>query len=325
MQSFDLSYRDQSIKLGEVSFKPNVSQLELQKKYRFQRADFSGTVGSLDILHLNFDSLIYSKKLLIDEIVLNHVAASIFKDKTKPLDKNRFPVYLGQTVRSIPIPILIKRVKATNVELINTEQKPDSTLAVVKINKANLEVKNITNRDPHSNLVMTADAFIEGKAHFKATLAFHYRNPQFDFNANVVSFNLPDLNPLIQAYTPAKINKGILDEIAFSGVAEQTKANGTFKFLYHDLEVDLELKQQAKWKSAVIAFAANSLIHSSNPSSTNVPQRVVQFHVERDMNKGFVNVVIKSLLNGLKETMVMSKENKKTYNEAKKKAKQKSK
>jgi uncharacterized protein YaaN involved in tellurite resistance len=36
------------------------------------------------------------------------------------------------------------------------------------------------------------------------------------------------------------------------------------------------------------------------------------------MNKGFVNIIIKSVLSGLKETMIMSKENKKAYKKAKK-------
>ena len=46
------------------------------------------------------------------------------------------------------------------------------------------------------------------------------------------------------------------------------------------------------------------------------------FRVERDPRKGFINLLLKSLLNGLKETMFMSKENKKAYKEAKKKFKE---
>jgi hypothetical protein len=43
------------------------------------------------------------------------------------------------------------------------------------------------------------------------------------------------------------------------------------------------------------------------------------------MNKSFINITIKSALNGLKETILMSKENKKTYKEEKKKARKESK
>jgi len=322
MDSFSLSYRDKSLQLRGLTFKPNVGHHRLQKKHLYQHTEFSGSIGTLGLVQVNFDSLIYAKKLFIEEVFLDSVKASIFKDKTKPLDTTKFPLYLGQTIHNIKVPLVIKHVKATNVHLTNTERKPDSTYAKVNLTKASMEIKNITNQSTNQDLIITAEAFVENKAHFNATLSFSYTKPQFKFDAKVLKFNLPDLNPLIEAYTPAKINKGISNEISFSGFAEATKANGTFQFLYSNLEIDLTLKDQAKWKSAVIAFAANSVLHSSNPGHTDLPPRVVKFNIKRDMNKGFANVIIKSLLNGMKETMIMSKENRKTYKKAKKEVNQ---
>jgi hypothetical protein len=321
MKSFELSYQAKSVLVKEVSFKPNVSHAVLQKKHTYQHTEFSGSIGKLSLNQVNFDSLIYAQKILIGEITLEDVKAAIFKDKTKPMDSTRFPVYLGQTIRGINAPLHIGQVRATNVELENTERKPDGTQATVTISKATLGVNNITNLNSKEMLELQADAYINDKVRFNATLAFSYSKPQFRFEGHLKKFNLTDLNPLIQAYTPAKINNGITDEISFSGVAEQTKASGRMKFLYHDLEVDLELQDQAKWKSSVIAFAANSAVHSSNPASPNQPPREVSFNIERDMNKGFVNVIIKSILNGLKETMIMSKENRKAFKETKREAK----
>ncbi|MEQ1586022.1 MAG: DUF748 domain-containing protein [Cyclobacteriaceae bacterium] len=321
VKSFDLSYKDKSIKLKGVSFKPNVSHAVLQRKHQYQNTEFSGSVGKLEVKDVNFDSLIYAKKLFIDEIKLDNVKATIFKDKTKPIDSARRPVYLGQTVRAISLPLLIKHVKATDVELENTERKPDSAYAKVNITKATLEVKNITNLSTRDGLQMKADAHINGKAHFKVALTFSYQKPQFNFEGEVKKFDLPDLNTLIQAYTPAQINKGVSDEISFVGLAEQTRATGTMKFLYHDLEIDLLLKEQAKWKSAVIAFAANTVLNSSNPVSSDSPPREVKFSIQRDMTKGFINVLIKSILNGLKETMIMSKENREIHKASKKQSK----
>ena len=107
-------------------------------------------------------------------------------------------------------------------------------------------------------------------------------------------------------------------------LATRTNASGTMKFLYHDLDISLALKEKAKWKSTVLAFSANAVLPVANPSADK-PVRIVQYHVNRDVNKSFVNLVIKSLLAGLKETMYMSKENKKVYKEKKEKAKQESK
>lgn len=325
LQSFNLSYQNKEIKLNELSFKPNVSQAALQKKYSYQHAEVSGTIGSLNLHHVNFDSMIYERKIFIDEIVLDKVTASIFKDKTKPINKNRVPDYLGQTMKTISLPILIKQLKATNVNMVNVERKPDSSYAKVNIQRGTLSAKYITNRPTKELLTLNANAYIENKAHFKLQLSFNYSKPQFRFDGRVEKFNLQELNPLTLAYTPAKINNGMLDEITISGIAERTKADGTLKFLYHDLQIDLELHKQAKWKSFVIAFAANSILNSSNPVSLHSPPRIVQFHVTRDMNKGFINLVMKSLLNGLKETMIMSKVNRKAFHDAKKKLHQQTK
>jgi len=46
----------------------------------------------------------------------------------------------------------------------------------------------------------------------------------------------------------------------------------------------------------------------------------VKYQVERDMHKGEFNIILKSFLAGMKETMMMSKENKQDYKEKKKAA-----
>jgi hypothetical protein len=85
------------------------------------------------------------------------------------------------------------------------------------------------------------------------------------------------------------------------------------------------MKDNMDWQNSVLAFAANTYLASANPASADMPPRIVQFSVDRDMHKGFVNILIKCVLNGVKETMIMSKENKKAYKKAKKEAKKKAK
>jgi hypothetical protein len=325
LQEFSISYNEKSIQLKNIAFKPNISETALQNRSKFQLAQFSGSAGLISILGINFDSLLYSKKLFIDEIVIDSVSATIFKDKTKPIDTSRFPEYLGQSIAAIKLPLLINQVSATNVNLVNRELKPDSSYATANINRAKLNVENITNTNTSKKLSMKADAFLENKVRFQLSLGFDYHKPEFSFKGTFPNFKLTELNPLIQSYTPASVNEGIIDEIDFSGMAYKTKADGTMKFLYHDLKMDINIEEKAKWKSTVLSFAANTVVASANPSSANVPPRIVKYHIERDMNKGFINIIIKSALNGLKETILMSKENKKIYKEAKKEAKKENK
>ena len=71
----------------------------------------------------------------------------------------------------------------------------------------------------------------------------------------------------------------------------------------------------------MVAFAANTYLSTNNPPSAGIPPKVVNYKVDRDMNKGGFNIILKSFLSGMKETMIMSKENKKAYKEQKKAAK----
>ena len=321
VQSFSLSYRNKSIKMNDVAFKPNVSDAIIQSRYKYQHTHLAVTLGDLLLNNVSFDSLIYRRKIFIGELVINDVTASIFRDNTKPVDKNRVPLYLGQQIKAISLPILIRQMKITGVNLVNTERKPDGILAKANINRGTVTVSNLTNQPSDRMLEMTADAFIENRARTNLRLAFSYEAPQFNFRGRIAKFDLPNLNPLIQSYTPAKILKGTADEITFSGTIYRTWSTGTMQFLYHDLEVDLELKNKAKWKSSLLAFAANTAVNEANPVSANRPARTVSYHADRNMNKGFVNILIKSLLSGLKETMIMSKENRKAYKKEKKKFK----
>lgn len=321
MSSFDLSYRDQTIQLEEMSFKPNVSNAEIQRNYRFQHTQFSGTVGLINFSGVNFDSLIYANSLFIEEVSLDSISALIYKDNTKAKDLNHFPKYLGQLVNEIKDPVRIKTVKATQVNVINEERKPDGSLARVHVNNGTLEAKNITNLAPDELLTIQAGAFLAGKVEFSLNLAFSYSLPQFAFDGRLLQFELTEINPIIKAYSPIEFKAGTADEIKFSGIAQSTRSGGNLTFRYHDLNINLEVNPKENWINSIVSFGANAILRTNNPAAADQPPRSVKFLAERDMNKGFVNLIIKSILDGMKETMNPSKENRREFKEAKNDAK----
>ena len=318
-QSIAVSYRDKSVNLVNLAFKPNIGHASMQKMYKYQTLQISGTINSAKLMNVNFDTLVYYHKIYVDKVELDKVEISVFKDKTKSLDENRVPEYLAQQLTAIPVPMIINQLKATNVNVVSKEIKPDGKHATVNISNGTIEAKNISSLPSDNLLTINATASIENKAQVSVDLFFSYLKPEFNMNGTVGKFNLTDLNPLFQAYSPLNIKKGIADKITFAGTATRTNSKGTMKFLYHDLDVDLQLKDRAKWINSIITFAANAYIDASNPSQAGIPPRTVEFKVDRDMNKGFINIIIRSFLSGLKETMISSKENRQAYKEKKKK------
>jgi hypothetical protein len=318
LEEFKLSYTDKSVLMKNLAFSPNLNEKEIQKRHKFQNTQFKGSAALVKISGIDFDSLIYRQKILIDEIALDTVNSNFFKDKTKPLDTNRFPEYPAQLMASLKVPILIKQVLSTNANIIYNEIKPDKTRGVANVNKATFKIGNITNINTTQPLSLKTDAYLEGKVRFFMSFNFDYDKPGFSFSGSFPKFDLTDLNPLLMSFTPASVRSGVADKIEFMGIAKKNRADGTMSFLYHDLNVDVQLADEAAWKSSVLSFAANAVVTSANPASEILPPRIVKFHAERDMNKAFINLTLISALDGLKETVLMSKENKKRYKQAKK-------
>lgn len=325
LQDFNLSYSDKTVIIKNLVFTPNLSETAIQNMHQFQITQFQGKAGLVKITGINFDSLLYQKKIFIDEIALDSVNSNFFKDKTKPLDTNLFPEYPSQLIASLKVPILIKQVSSTNVNIVYNEIKPDKNLATANVNKATFKIENITNFNSNQPLSLKIDGFLENKVHFFMSLNFDCNKPEFSFSGLFPKFDLKDLNPLLQAFTSASVNSGVADKIEFMGIAKKERADGTMKFLYHDLNFELNMEDKAAWKNSVLSFAANTVVASSNPASEVLPPRIVKYHVERDMNKAFINLTLISALEGLKETVFMSKENKERYKKAKKEMRKESK
>lgn len=227
-----------------------------------------------------------------------------------PVDKDKNPEYLGQQLAKIPIPLMVKRLKGTHINLVSSERKADGGYAKVIIQRGMLAAANISSQGSDKPLTLSAEAYIENKVHFNLDVSFSYLKPEFNMKGSVAKFNLPDLNPLFLSYAPLNIKKGTTDGITFSATAYQRKAKGAMTFLYHDLDVDLKLENRAKWVNSIITFAANTYIAEANPSKAGIPPRTVRFEAERDMNKGFINIIIRSFLSGMKETMISSRNHK---------------
>jgi len=263
---------------------------------------------------------VYAKKLFVGLISLNGIDLSLFKDKTKPIDKDKFPEYLAQKVLAVPIPMSIERVNVNNLSLTNKEKKPDGKYAQVHITKGKVSIHNITNMTSKHAMSIAGSALLEKAVALSLKVVYSYRKPQFSFDVKVKSFNLSSLNSLLANYVPAQIKSGIVDEIVFKGNVEKRNASGTMKFLYHDLKVDLAVKDK-NWQNSLITFGANTYLNQQNPVTEGKPPRIVECAAQRDMNKGGFNILLKCFLNGMKETMIMSKENKESYKAAKKESK----
>jgi len=317
----ELSRNEKALHISEVKMKPTLSHDEFNRIHKYQKELYSITVKKVDLLKISLDSLRLYQSILVGQVNIDSADVLIYKDKTKEVDLKHLPEYPGQQLNTIGVPLTIHGLKITASAFEYQEKKPDGNLASIKIKRANLSAQKISNQIPGSRLTVKIDGYIENKAPFELAMDFSYKNPEFNFKGAVKPFEMKDLNRVFEAFAPTSIKNGSVDAINFSGSASKREATGDMEFLYHDLEFKVDVKQNSKLKNSLITFAANNYLNSSNPASAVKAARVVKTDVERDCNKGFMNLVVKSVVSGLKETMLPSKENRKMNRETKKELK----
>jgi hypothetical protein len=313
LDSFYLDYSDRSIVLSEVSYKPNIREVTIQRRYPYRKEVFNVFADSIHVKEINFDSLMYVYKIFAEEIVVDSISGSIFKDLTKPFPPNHRPKYLAQQIQDYTMPIAIKHIQVTHANLINTEVTPDNRIGKVNINRGTLDIYNVTNLPTSDPLKIEADAYVENTAQAHLELNFNYDQPRYSMKGNVRPFSIPGLNPFINSYSPIHIKQGMSDGITFSGIVYNRYSSGVMKFLYHDLAFEMAPADKANLKTLIKGLVAKTIIDNSNPPSPNLPERVVKFYVDRDMRTGFILMFVKSMLEGIQETLVMSKDNKQAY------------
>lgn len=317
-QLVELSRSEKAVHITNVAMKPTLSHDEFNQLHKYQKELYSISVKKADLLNISFDSLRFYKSILIGSVNLDSAEVLIYRDKTKDIDLKRFPGFPGQQLNSVGIPLTIKEIKIAASKLEYQEKKVDGDLASVKIGGLNVNAQNISNQMPGSTLKVKADGYIENKIPFNLALAFSYTKPEFSFKGAIKPFELKDLNRVIEGFAPTSVKNGYVDAINFSGNGYPREATGDMEFLYHDLGLIVDVKKFSKFKNSLISFAANNYLNSSNPASNDKAARLVKFDVERDRNRGFMNLVVKSILSGLHETMIPSKENRKLNRETKK-------
>ena len=317
-KDLELSKKEKALHIREVTMKPTLGHDQFNQLHKYQRELYSFSVKKVDLLSISFDSLRLYRTILVGQVLVDSADVLIYKDKTKEIDLKRFPQYPGQQLNSIGIPLKIKELKISESALEYQEKKTDGDLASVKIHRSNLTAQNISNQMPDAKLSLKLNGYLENKVQFDLALQFSYQRPEFSFSGSFKPFELKDLNPVIEAFAPTSIKNGYVDAIIFSGNGFKQKATGDMQFLYHDLGLMIDLKKFSRFKNSLITFAANNYLNSSNPVSADKAARVVKFDVERDSNKGFMNLIIKSIVSGLQETMLPSKQNRKMNRDTKK-------
>ncbi len=303
---FKSSYKNKSVEISNFKVIPTKSEADFMSEFKLQQKMLNLDINKISVKNLEFDSIFASAGFYADEINISDGKANIYTDKQMPFDYSKRPKYPAQQVREITKKLKINLLKVENFRIAYRQKNPNGNYGKVVINRFKTEVKNITNLNRNSNLTIKASGYVQNKMAFGLNLIFNYKRPEFSYSGQVEKTYLRNLNTMVSSFAPIKFNKGVVNKMIFSGFADAYNSNGKMLFLYDNLDFTINL-DKGKNKDKLydfLSFLANSILSKSNPHEKTGEKREPDFRLKRNTRKGFINVLLESVIEGIKQTLV---------------------
>ncbi|MGE5423749.1 MAG: hypothetical protein ACM3N9_00210, partial [Syntrophothermus sp.] len=325
LAAISISTKSQAISIDSFRLTPLVSRAVYFKKVGYQTDQFNVLIGRINLANIYYPGILLNNYFHSSHVLVEGMNIQVYRDKRVPRRPNFKPKMPQAAIRSLKARIIVDSITLVKGYAQYEEQVGDEP---GKIFFDQISGK-ITNFTSDSTLWRTRIMEIDGKAMLmgKGLLKAHVympiypKNNAFVFSGTVNPFDLTAVNPMLTKLAPAKIIAGRCDQITINPVkANDDFSQGTMEFLYSDLNVEMEKKDEKTWtsiKTGALNIAANTFVVNSNPKNGNLKTGIIYFN--RDKSKGIINFLWKSVFSGIKSTVGI---NTKDQKEIKKERKQ---
>lgn len=307
------SISKRTLKVVGVQLIPMFKDLAFSRRYevqkdryelKFNQLNFSG----IDFISLNTDGNLHAKRLNISKAKV----AVFLNRELPPPNINKARNYPHNALKRLPIATLIDTLSINDVDVdyteYNTKTKERGTLHLVNLGGKILNITNDSTRlikRNHAYADLTTYVMGTGKLNVKIDFNLTAKDAAFNYTGHVSPFDMKVLNPLSKSLGLVAIESGNVKSLDFDIAANESGSNGTVKFVYTDLKINLlkEDENGVKEKKGLLSFLANTVLIKNDNPTKGEEIRVAKITYARVPQASFFNLMWKSVFVGIRETV----------------------
>jgi len=323
LRKLDFSFSDSLITASDLMVKPTSDKYKLGASYKYSKEVFDVETKSIKVYGYKIDQALRFGVLNIDSILIDGLKLEIYKDRSKPFDENKRPLFLQQQLKAMKLPLHIKKL-VVNDSKFNFILRPEKSneLMRVGISDINMEASFITSfkdsLQSDKKLNISLNGILMGTSALQLDIIMPYNSPvdTFYFSGELNGGDFKKFNPALFPVTGIKFNGGHLSSMKFYAHASPKSSKGLMTMLYEDLQAEIP-KKDVKKKNKFLSFTANTVIRTSNPNKHG-KTKVALVKTNRVEYKGFGNLLWKTAQSGLINTILPTGKTHKEEKEIKK-------
>lgn len=300
------SSEEKKIIIDSTLLIPNYSKYDFAHRKGEQVARVNLSVPKIVVEGISLegmmDSLFTATKVEITSLDLH-----VFKDKRVPFLRNYNIPLPMESFLELPYSItvdslVIKDSQVTIEEMAETGTKT-GFVTFEHINAFSARFSNRNSKTDPPYTVLYAKGLMMGSGQIDAAFSFPLNGSLIYYTKGSISeMPFEKLNPVLENIARFRIESGKLNSLKFDFQYTDLESNGTMEIDYVDLQIT-GLKKDYE-TSGIKTILANTFVKNEKSKSLSKLKRTGSIHVERDRRRYIFNIWWRSILSGLKSTIL---------------------
>lgn len=300
---------------------PNYKRYDFTGRYPYETDRFDMTMKDIKLLDFHAGNFYKSGQLVSSCLSIGHVDLEAFRDKRKKDSKENKPAFQEYIYRYPGFlridSMLFDHGDITYIEHADGAEEP----GWVHLKDLKAKAYSITNdtiyKTKDTSLTIIAEALLMGKSKMAVSLKARLFDPMntFSMKGSLAAMDIKELNPILERNAYINANTTRVNQLKFNFIANDTKATGELIMLYDALDLAVINKRTEETdglKEQIISLIANKATWDANP----LPKEQIRVGIidyERDSTKFVINYCLKSIVSGVKSTIIKLPKKKKSF------------
>lgn len=243
-------------------------------------------------------------------IVIDSAELYSFRDKRMPFRETKNKPLPMEALKSLKLAVEIDSISITNTKITYEEFPPEGFKSgKVIFETLNATLTNVSNKVYYNKpkfATLRASAKLMGKGLIQASFYLPIDDGPYRAEGKISSMNLSHLNRVLENLAFISVERGRLNELYFNFNYTDKLSTGNLMINYADLKINGLKKEKSAEKNDLKSFVINVLIKDSKDKNTPAEKRTGTISFERDRKRQIFNYWWKSLLSGIKGSVLQN-------------------
>lgn len=231
-----------------------------------------------------------------------------FRDKRVPFREKKNKPLPMEALKRLKIAVEIDSISIADTRITYEEFPPEGfESGKVVFENLNATITNVSNRIYYNKpkfATLRASAKLMGKGLIQASFYLPIDDSPYRAEGKIGSMNLSYLNRVLENLAFISVESGRLNELYFNFNYTDRFSTGSLMINYADLKIKGLKKDKSAEENDLKSFLINTLIKNDKDKDTPAEKRTGNISFERDRKRQIFNYWWKSLLSGIKGSVL---------------------